>query len=272
MSKSKSTNVHQSVTIGPSEVLAEELEEILTLNKDPAIATKLQRCLDMVTKLDSYLKSSCPPSSALKEKIWNDHFNENWEEDYQKGLTPFSNPLEMISGNYEGQFLRMIAELNKSKRILEIGLLSGYSAVSMAESPYCEDLVALEIIPFMAEFTKTRIAGTPMENKIRIIVGAASDSLVQVKEEGKKFDLVFIDADKGGYINYYKFIMDNDMLDKSGVILCDNILWYGDAYLDQKTEAGKHLYAFLQFVKNDDRVTQIICPIRDGVLMIKHKV
>ncbi|ODN02123.1 Caffeoyl-CoA O-methyltransferase 1, partial [Orchesella cincta] len=114
-------------------------------------------------------------------------------------------------------------------------------------------------------------AGTNLESKIRIMMGPAMESLVQLKEEGKKFDFVFIDADKQGYLNYYKYIMDNNLLGANGAIACDNALWYAKTY-NQSDTNGKALHEFIEFVKKDERVYQILLPIRDGILLIKRKV
>ncbi|CAG7819231.1 unnamed protein product [Allacma fusca] len=99
------------------------------------------------------------------------------------------------------------------------------------------------------------------------------ESLQKLKEEGQVFDLVFIDADKGNYINYYNFIMDNGMLEQSGTLMIDNTLWKGEVYStsDNISPYGKFLKEFNEHVRQDPRVNQVVLPVHDGVSLI-HRV
>lgn len=117
-------------------------------------------------------------------------------------------------------------------------------------------MISLELEPYYESFLKKRLAGTPLEKKVRIVVGPAQESLEILKTEGKQFDFVFIDANKSGYIDYYKFIMDNGLLSKTGVIACDNILWSARTYC-QADKIGTVLHEFTEFVKKDERVYQV---------------
>ncbi|CAL8101790.1 unnamed protein product [Orchesella dallaii] len=238
------------------------LRNIEELNRDPALDDMIKRCRQIVEGEEKYVEESCTPLTPLQAHIVRETHEDSSVSQYSY----------MLSGEVGGCFLKNIAEIARAKRILEIGMFTGFSAVTFSETSNCEEMVCLDIDPDMEKFVRSRIQGTSVDSKIRIIVGAAQESLVKLKDEGKKFDLVYIDANKNGYLDYYKYIMDNGLLERTtGVILCDNILW-SNTTMDQSTPGGKDLHEFVQFVLQDGRVEQMIIPISDGIFMIKSKV
>jgi caffeoyl-CoA O-methyltransferase len=256
----------------PNEVVAAHLEEALELAAhDPLLVEKLSKCLSLVEALDTYLVNNCSSESDLQKKIYQDTLTEPWEENYKNGLTSINLPIICLSGKVEGRFLQTMAEMTKAKTILEMGMFTGYSAVSFCQSNYVKEVTALELEPYLEKFVRARTAGTEVDKKLRILVGPAMDSLKILRNEGKKFDLIFIDADKVNYLNYYKFVMDNDLVEKDGSILIDNTLWKAEVYPPIKTERGNVLNSFNEYVQNDSRVSQVIVPLRDGVMLIKPK-
>lgn len=238
---------------------AKLLGELIKENKDSSIQAKLKECYRLVNGLGDYLEETAEPETPLQERIGNDTFSDR------------SLPFMLASGFVEGQFLKLAAQMTKAKRILEIGMFTGYGAVSFSESKYCEEMVCLDMEPYLKTFIEQRVADTPVKDKLRVVVGKALDSLKILKNEGKQFDLVFIDADKGNYINYYKFIMDNGMLSPEGTILIDNALWFAETYPTPSTPTGRAIYDFNRYVKADPRVNQVIVPINDGVMIIHRK-
>jgi len=174
-------------------------------------------------------------------------------------------------GTLESQFLRMQVEISGAKRILDIGTFTGMSALAMAEGLRDRDgsVVTLEWEDEPANVAFKCFANAKCGHKIRLIRGCAMESMKKLAEEGHKFDMVFMDADKENYINYYKQIMDGGLLAKNGFILADNTLC---ALLYDTTDSrSKNLHDFNQFVKNDERVDQVILTIREGITMIKPK-
>lgn len=179
------------------------LEDAVASNTDPKVAEKLQACIAKNDSLNRYLENTCSEPSALQKIILDDTMAESWKELYNKGITScILGPMGM-SGHYEGIFLKLIAELTKAERILEIGMYTGCSAVSFCESTFSKEVVSLEYEPYLEEFVTKRTKNTIAEKKHRILIGKALDSLEKLKLEGKTFDLVFIDADKNNYLNYY---------------------------------------------------------------------
>uniref|UniRef100_A0A673YKB7 D-arabinitol 2-dehydrogenase [ribulose-forming] n=1 Tax=Salmo trutta TaxID=8032 RepID=A0A673YKB7_SALTR len=196
----------------------------------------------------------------------------NWDKVFKEGKTQFRLPKECITGHVEGQTLKMLVHMSKAKRILEIGMFTGYGALSMAEAlPEDGSLVACEIEQYLKEFAKPIFDRSPHGKKITVKIGSAMDSLKELAAAGEQFDMVFIDADKNNYMNYYKFILDHNLLRLSGVICVDNSLFKAKVYLKDTADVnGLALRHFNQFVKSDLRVEQVIVPLRDGISIIRR--
>lgn len=171
---------------------------------------------------------------------------------------------QMISGNWQGTFLRMISKMINPKSILEIGTFSGYSTLCLAEGLQKGGIIHTiekeqEYEDFLIEnFEKLS------DKTIKLHIGRAIDVLKTIEGE---FDLIFIDADKASYPEYYEICIDK--LRPSGIIIADNILWYGKVGLspmpsDKQTIA---INQFNQRITNDPRVENVIIPIRDGLMM-----
>lgn len=175
---------------------------------------------------------------------------------------------QMIVGPLEGAFLKMMAQLVGAKRVLEIGMFTGYSALCFAEAvPEDGQVITCEIESDTAELGRKYFAQSPHGKKVDIRLGPALETM---RELTGPFDLIFIDADKLNYLNYYRRALD--LLAPHGVILIDNVLWDGDVLKqpppDEKTAAIQELN---RTVANDPRVTAVLVTIRDGVLVVRRK-
>ncbi len=169
---------------------------------------------------------------------------------------------EMQVGHLEGAFLRMLVRLVRAKRILELGTFTGYSALVMAEAlPENGELITCDIDPDAAEIAKRYWARSPRGKKIELRLGNALDTLKTI--EGT-FDVVFIDADKENYINYWEMCMPKTH--SGSLFIIDNVLWSGNV-LDPKDETDKAIAAFNSHVHNDKRVEVVMLPVRDGVTL-----
>ncbi len=173
----------------------------------------------------------------------------------------------MLSGRVQGKFLEMICRMLQPERVLEIGTFTGYSAIAMAQGmPENGVVCTIEINGEMEPFIREYVAKAQMEKKIKLLMG---DALQLIPEMDETFDLVFIDADKEQYIDYYELAMTK--LRSGGFVLADNVLWSGkvledDAVSDKETMGIK---TFNEHVKNDDRVEQVLLSIRDGLMLIR---
>ena len=169
----------------------------------------------------------------------------------------------------QAHFFQLLIKTNKVKNILEIGTFTGYSALSMGLSlPDDGNIICLDINKKTSEIAKNFFKKAKLENKIQIIIGPAIETLKKLKEQKKLFDLIFIDADKENYINYYE--KSFGLLKKQGFILIDNVLWYGDVADPSKNDHLTNIIReFNSFIRKDDRIARTILPLGDGITICR---
>ena len=169
----------------------------------------------------------------------------------------------------QAYFLQLFIKSNGIKNILEIGTFTGYSALSMALAITSDGIVTcLDINKETSEKAKSFFKKANLENKIKVILGPALDTLKRLKKEKKIFDLVFIDADKENYKEYYDLSMN--LIKKKGFILVDNVLWHGDVADPVKNDRFTNIIReFNSLIKNDNRVEKTILPLGDGVTICR---
>jgi len=175
----------------------------------------------------------------------------------------------MISGHLQGKLLEMFSKMIKPKRILEIGTFTAYSAICMAKALEKDGkLHTIEVNDELEDFIKTYIKKSNLEDKIILHIGDANKILPNLNEI---FDLIFIDAEKTEYLNYYKLIFDK--LRKGGFIIADNVLWNGKVInkINNKDKKTQAIAEFNNFVHNDKRVMNLILPFRDGLMILQKK-
>ena len=176
---------------------------------------------------------------------------------------------QMLTGEVEGRFLEMLVFLRRPRRVLEIGTFSGYSALSMvAALPADGEIVTLELSDERADFAERHIAAAGEAGRIVVRRGPAIESIATL--DGP-FDLVFIDADKASYRDYYEAVLPK--LADGGVIAIDNVLWSGrvaDPPGDDDDDNTRSLRAFNDHVAADERVVSVMLTIRDGVTLVRR--
>jgi caffeoyl-CoA O-methyltransferase len=173
---------------------------------------------------------------------------------------------EMQVGRLEGQFLKMLARLVGARRILEIGMFTGYSALMMAEAlPDDGRLVTCDINPKAKEVASRYFAESPHGHKIEIRLGPALDT---IRTLSGPFDMAFIDADKSNYPNYYDGVMP--LIRPGGIIAVDNVLWSG-AVVNPQDDETRAIVAFNDKVQADPRVENVCLTVRDGIMLIWKK-
>ena len=162
-------------------------------------------------------------------------------------------------------FLHFIVKIIKPKNILEIGTFTGLSALTMGLAmDKNSKLTALDKNKETSDVAMSFFKKAKIDNKINLLIDNAIVSLENLYNQNKKFDLIFIDADKENYINYFNNALN--ILDNNGIIVVDNVLWYGDV-VDQnkKNRLTLKIREFNKFIKNDNRVESLILPIGDGL-------
>ena len=173
----------------------------------------------------------------------------------------------MMVGNLEGRFLELLVFATGATRILEIGTFTGYSSLSMAAglAPGGK-IVTCEVDPTHAEVAQRHIAASPYADSIDVVVGPAMESIAELPGP---FDLVFIDADKTGYMAYFEAVFPK--LAPRGLIVADNTLWHGRVVDPSDTsESTEALRAFNERVADDPRVVAVQTTVRDGVTLIRR--
>ncbi len=185
-------------------------------------------------------------------------------ETWQKVLNP-----RMLSGAFQGRVLSMISKLMQPKSILEIGTYTGYSALSLAEGMHPEGTIhTIDKNEELCSLQTAYFEKSGYKNQIQQYVGNALEIIPTIDE---KFDLVFIDADKSNYINYFHLIIDK--MNTGGVILSDNVLWSGKVVepLNPKDIDTKILLEYNKLLNADDRLETVLLPIRDGLTISRVK-
>jgi len=167
------------------------------------------------------------------------------------------------------QFLELIIKVSNTKKILEIGTFTGLSALSMSLAlPEDGQLIALDKNVDTNKVAKEFFKKANQENKIKTIIKPALETLADIKKENKFFDLVFIDADKDNYKEYYDRSLD--LVKKGGLIIIDNVLWHGEVADEKNNEKFTNIIRnFNEHVKNDKKSNQIIIPIGDGLTVCR---
>ena len=204
-------------------------------------------------KIEEYIeKNSSKESKILKDLN---------KETNLKILNP-----RMLSGHLQGRFLSIISRLIKPKKILEIGTYTGYSAICLSEGLVKNGIIhTIDINEELVSIQNKYFAKSKCNNSIIQHVGDARNIIKSINE---KFDLVFLDADKENYIEYYELVIEK--VKKGGLIIADNVLWTGKVVEPNKDddELTQYLIDFNKMINEDDRVENIILPLRDGLNII----
>ena len=209
----------------------------------------------MPTDLNAYAARHTSPLPPLLQEIL----------DYTEQHHPHAH---MISGHVQGQLLRQLSCMLRPRRILEIGTFTGFSALCLAEGlPEDGRLYTLELRPDDAATAAGYFARSPLGSQITLLTGDARTIVPTLPES---WDLVFIDADKTGYVDYYEMVLPQ--LRSGGFILADNVLFHGEVLADEvKGKNAKAIAAFNAHVMQDERTEKVLLTVRDGLLLIRKK-
>lgn len=213
----------------------------------------------MQSSLDKYLiDHTSVPSDALAwiEKQTNIHTN------YPR----------MLSGSVQGELLKLLVEVSRARYVLEIGSFTGYSATCMALGlPEDGHLDALEINDELEDLMRQGWERAGVSEKISLHIGDARDTVSGLAAAGHTYDLVFIDANKREYCDYYNLVLP--LVTKGGLIIADDVLWDGKVYADPLPHDAQTtgLLKFNDMVVSDPSVEVVVLPLRDGISVIRKK-
>lgn len=199
--------------------------------------------------------------------LWSEPTDELLKEIEAFTINHHADP-NMLSGPLQGKFLELMSKIISPKNILEIGAFTGYSALCLAKGLAAGgSLHTIELRPEDAKICRNYFARSVHKNQIILHEGNALDIIPELQPT---WDLIFLDADKTNYINYYELTLPK--LRKGGVLLADNVLFHGDVLEDRiKGKNGKAIQAFNEHVAKDERVQRVILTVRDGVMMVIKK-
>ncbi len=205
-------------------------------------------------QLATYVEMHTQPESELLKKINRDtHVNV---------LMP-----RMLSGHLQGQVLRMLSLMIQPDRVLEIGTYTGYSAICLAEGlTETGKLITIDINAELEERARGYFAESSMQQKIDYRIGNALEIIPTLNES---FDLVFIDADKSNYSNYFDLCIEK--VRKGGYLIADNVLWSGKILmpLEKMDKDTLLIHQFNNKIQEDNRVENVLFPIRDGLMVMR---
>ncbi|WP_397361963.1 O-methyltransferase [Olleya sp. R77988] len=207
-------------------------------------------------KLDDYVVAHSQDEPELLQQLT--------RETYQKILQPI-----MLSEPYQGRVLSMISKLIRPKTILELGTFTGYATLCLAEGIQSEgEIHTIDVNEELVDFQRKYFDKSEFGHQIHQHLGSAIDIISTLN---KTFDLVFIDADKPNYVNYFHLIIEK--LNPGGIILSDNVLWHGKVIepINDKDMSTKSLLEFNTLLKNDNRIETVLLPIRDGLTISRKK-
>ncbi|MGK7934850.1 MAG: O-methyltransferase [Xenococcaceae cyanobacterium] len=264
--------------VTPLGILVEKLAKTVQMAEEAKVShsliASLQQVLELAAGIDPYLEKCTTPESPALATLAQKTAAEDWSKRFSDQETVRQLEQEMLSGHIEGQTLKLFVYMTKAKRILEVGMFTGYSSLAMAEAlPEDGEVIACEVDRYVADFARACFERSPHGNKITVEVAPALETLEKLADIHKSFDLIFIDADKKEYIDYFQLILDKDLLNPDGFILVDNTLLQGQPYLSppQRTTNGEAIAQFNRSIADDERVEQVLLPLRDGLTIIRRK-
>ena len=209
-------------------------------------------------QLNQYIKSHTTPEDSLLTQVERDT--------HQHVLAP-----RMVSGHIQGAVLQMLSMMIRPKRILEIGTFTGYSALCLARGLDKDGMLhTIEIDDELEYIYAKYFAQSTYAQNIKYHIGDAREIMTTLNET---FDLVFLDGDKRQYTEYYNILMDNNLVKSGSYIFADNVLWSGKVVETVKSSDKQtlNILEFNELVLKDERVENVILPIRDGMNIIRVK-
>lgn len=264
-----------------SKLVQHAIKSVHSDNKEAALQF-LEVINSILNRLDPYLDSVSHQGPAGLNPLIHETLHHDWEKAYSEKKVSFKVGPHWSAGAYEGGFVAMVVKALQAKRVLEVGMFTGTTTLCVADVlPSNGKIVALEIDQYFKDLVTPYFEKAGVDKRIDVRIGSAIQSMekmVQDKEDA--FDVIFIDADKPGYKNYYDTIMQGGLLRNGGVMLVDNVLYKGYTFTPELQESknlpdmgidganGKAMVEFNEYVSNDSRSQVVVLPIRDGISWI----
>lgn len=254
----------------PGRELEVGIEQAQAAGVSPDVIKTIVSARDMFQRRDEVTGNATSDHSATLAKIEQATFTHDWQGMHDQGKIPWVYKPHMYSGKLEGQLLKSLVSMQRAKRILEVGLFTGYGALSMAEAlPADGELVSLEICESLKDLAADLAKDSPHAKKIRVEIGPALETVEKLVAAGEQFDMIFLDGDKKDYIELVKVAFDENLLSEGGTLLIDNAYVIGSAY-NPSDKNHPMAMELLESVKNRKDLHSVMMPINDGVLMVRR--
>jgi caffeoyl-CoA O-methyltransferase len=268
--------------VTPVGIVAERLEraerDLVAAGVADDLLVDLRHALRVASGLEGYVEQHTSPESDPLARLAGLTAATDWLAGNGDGGPALEQ--EMLSGHVEGAFLAFLVRATGARRVLEIGMFTGYAALAMAEALPAGDasagtgaggaaeVVALELDPRAVAVAREGFAASPAGARIRVEEGPADASLRRLVAAGERFDLVFVDADKGGYAGYLDLLVAGDLLAPGAVVAVDNTLLQGEPWSDAPSPNGAAIAAFNDRLAADAGWHRVLVPLRDGVTLL----
>ena len=214
----------------------------------------------MFSLINKNIENYCETYSSSEDIVLQELFRET----HLKTVNP-----RMICGHRQGLFLEFISRLTQPKRILELGTFTAYATISLAKGLQHNGLIyTIEKKQEYESIITNYLEKANITSKTKLFFGEALDIIPKLEE---KWDIIYIDADKKNYLNYYKLLLPS--LNQNGIMMVDNVLWNGkiSENIDSKDKDTKAIHEFNEYVQQDSQVINYLLPLRDGIMMIQLK-
>ncbi|XP_063430462.1 O-methyltransferase MdmC-like [Mytilus trossulus] len=251
-----------------------KLREVITLAKSmnvpETVISGLENVDELMKKRDDYCdQKTSGPSEAMVALI-KDTLEHPWKRLFNEKKTKWDiNPV-MLSGNLEGYVLKFLVNASKAKKVLEVGLFTGCSALGMAEvMPNDGKVVTCEFDPYLANLARTFMDRSSHGKKVEIIIGSALDTIKDLAKRGEKFDFIFIDADRPGKSEYFHIALEK-LLAPGGTIALDNALSGGRSYMTD-TSDDDGIKDVNETIATREDIYHVLLPVRDGIMLVRRK-
>jgi len=232
----------------------------------------------LIGGMDSYIASVSNAGGPIMQAIEDKMHSTDWDALHKQGKTMFPYGLEMSTDPTEAQAIKMFTFMKGAKRVLEIGMFAGYGAAAIVEAlPADGECVSLDIDPFLKVWVGEVMAQFPAGKKHSVIVGPALDSMAELPAD-KKFDFVFVDANKSEYKRYIEVLLERDLLADDAMIAVDNTLYCGLPYMPAQYDTqpkrrafGEDIKEFNEWLASHPKLMTVMLPIRDGVTLVRKR-
>ena len=261
-------------TYSPYGIISDRLIELyseldkISINKH--LLDKLNTCIALSKGVEPYTENNTTSESNNLADLSQSTIKHDWDKALEKKKSSGFLGSQMLCGHVEGQFLKMLVKITNAKKILEIGMFTGYSALAMAENlPKDGELHTCEINPYAMKFAQNAFDKI-QENRIKIKSGLALETLKKLTDSEVVYDLVFIDASKTEYPQYLEIIIKKSLINKNSLVCIDNTFLQGKVFseFEKKNNSSKIMKRFNSDIAKSPKFHTVMLPLRDGFTLL----